>query len=72
MLMARWNHSSCGVYIWKWSPAHALAGVSGVAYFIIIDEELQLNLGCCFLHAGYASLGLSIFLRFDPGVSVSR
>ena len=28
-------------YIWKWSSAHALGGVSGVASFIITDEHLQ-------------------------------
>jgi len=37
------------VYIWKWSFAHALGGVSGVASFVTTDEQLQLNLGCCFL-----------------------
>jgi len=26
------------VYIWKWSSAHALGGVSGVASFITTDE----------------------------------
>ena len=29
------------VYIWKWSSAHALGGVSGVASFISTDEQLQ-------------------------------
>ena len=29
------------VYIWKWSSAHALVGVSGVASFITTDEQLQ-------------------------------
>jgi len=29
------------VYIWKWSYAHALGGVSGVASFITTDEQLQ-------------------------------
>jgi len=37
------------VYIWKWSSAHALGGVSGVASFTTTDEQLQLNRGCCFL-----------------------
>ena len=27
------------VYIWKWSSAHALGGVSGVALFITTDER---------------------------------
>jgi len=27
------------VYIWKWSSAHALGGVSGVALFITTDEQ---------------------------------
>jgi len=29
------------VYIWKWSSAHALGGVSGEASFITTDEQLQ-------------------------------
>jgi len=29
------------VYIWKWSSAHALGGVNGVASFITTDEQLQ-------------------------------
>ena len=29
------------VYIWKWSSAHALGGVSGVASFITTDEQPQ-------------------------------
>ena len=29
------------VYIWKWSSAHAIGGVSGVASFITTDEQLQ-------------------------------
>jgi len=29
------------VYIWKWSSAHALGGVSGGASFITTDEQLQ-------------------------------
>jgi len=37
------------VYIWKWSTAHVLGGVSGVALFITADEQLQYNRGCCFL-----------------------
>ena len=37
------------VYIWKWSSAHALGGVSGVASFITTDEQLQENRVCCFL-----------------------
>jgi len=37
------------VYIWKWSSAHVLEGVSGVASFITTDEQLQLYRGCCFL-----------------------
>jgi len=37
------------VHIWKWSPANALGGVSGLASFITTDERLQLNRGCCFL-----------------------
>jgi len=36
------------VYIWKWSSAHTLGGVSGVAPFITSDEQLQLNRGYCF------------------------
>jgi len=28
-------------YIWKWSSAHALGDVSGVASFITADEQLQ-------------------------------
>jgi len=37
------------VYILKWSSAHALGGVSGVASIITTDERLQWNRGCCFL-----------------------
>jgi len=29
------------VYIWKWSSAHALGGVGGVAPFITTDEQFQ-------------------------------
>ena len=29
------------VYIWKWSSANALGGVSGVALFITTNEQLQ-------------------------------
>ena len=29
------------VYIWKWSSAHVLGGVIGVASFINTDEQLQ-------------------------------
>jgi len=29
------------VYIWKWSSAHALGGVNGVASWITTDEQLQ-------------------------------
>jgi len=36
-----------------------LGGVSGVASFITIDEQLQ---GCYFPHAGCATWGLSLFL----------
>ena len=28
------------VYDWKWSSAHALGGVNGVASFITTDEQL--------------------------------
>ena len=35
--------------LWKWSSAHALGGVSGVASFITTDEQLHKNRGCCFL-----------------------
>jgi len=40
------------VYIGKWSSAQfrsCAGGVSGVASFIAIDEQLQQNRGCCFL-----------------------
>jgi len=37
------------VYIRKWSSAHALGSVGGVASFITSDEQLQKNRGCCFL-----------------------
>jgi len=30
-----------GMYIRKWSSAHALGGVSGVASFMTTDEQLQ-------------------------------
>jgi len=43
------------VYIWKWSSAHALGGVSGVASFIISDEQHQEYRGSFFSRAGYAS-----------------
>jgi len=29
------------VYIWKWSSAHVLGGVSGVSSFITTDEQPQ-------------------------------
>ena len=29
------------VYIWKWSSAHALGDVNGVALIITTDEQLQ-------------------------------
>jgi len=43
------------------STAYMLGGVSGVASFSIIDEQLQLKLGCSFRHKVYAPLGLSPF-----------
>jgi len=45
------------VYIGKWSSAHALGGVSGVASFITTDEQLQKNRGCCFLVQAMLSEG---------------
>ena len=61
-----WSYGiiDCMHYIWKKSSAHALVGVtvSGVAIFISIDEQLQLNWGCYFHHENYAYLGIYIFL----------
>jgi len=37
------------VYTRKWSSAHALGGVNGVALFITADEQFQLNWGFCFI-----------------------
>ena len=52
------DHGLYVVYIWKWSSAHALGSVNGVAYFIVTDEQLQQNHGCYFpmhamLHGGF-------------------
>jgi len=35
-------------YIWQKSSAHVLGSVSGVAYFIITDEQLHYNRGLIF------------------------
>jgi len=59
-------HELYVVYIWKWSSARALGGVSGVVSFItIIDEQLQLNRGCYSPLAGYAFWGISPFSQFN-------
>ena len=43
---------------------NALEGLSGVASFITIDEQLQRNRGCDFLNAGFVSYGPSHFSQF--------
>ena len=45
------------VYIWKWSSAHALGGVSGVASFITTDEH-TIKPRLLFSHSGLVSWGL--------------
>ena len=45
----KWIHKLEWVAVLKWSSAHALGGVSGVASFISTDEQLQYNRSCCFL-----------------------
>ena len=49
------------VYFKKLSSAPALRGISGVASFITIDEQLQENRGCYFSHDGCDFCGLSLF-----------
>ena len=52
------------VYIWKWSSAYALGGVSGVESFITTDEQLQYNRGCCFLVQAMLPAGF-LFQQFN-------
>jgi len=54
-----WKKGICFIYIWKWSSAHALGSVSGVASFITNDKLLQKNL-LLFSRASYASWGMSL------------
>jgi len=46
------------VYIWKWSSAHALGGVSGVAYLLPLMNSFNKTEAAVF--SGYASWGLSL------------
>jgi len=39
----------CMLFTFEKSSSHALGGVRNMAYFIITDEQLQLNRGCFFL-----------------------
>jgi len=41
------DHGLYVIYIGKYSSAHALGDVSGVASLISADEQLQQNRGCC-------------------------
>ena len=62
------------VIIWEkewssWSSGNGRGGAIGVAYFTVIDEQLQLNRGCCFPYAGRASWGLFFFSNYPNKIS---
>jgi len=50
---------------WKWSSAHALGGVSGVASFITVSIKPRL----LFFYAGYASWGLFLY-QFNCTINI--